>query len=246
MTRSHLYAIHYSPWSERARWALDYHGVRYRYHEHVPFLGERLLRFRARRAKNDKATAPLYVKGTEAISDSYDILLHADAVGANRPLLADPEATLALRRDVDRALDSARSRATARVLADAEALRESAMAVSPAFLAGAFRPLAAHGARYLGRKHGMDLSNESKHVEALRIALARIRDALNGERYLMAKRFSAADILASNVIQGVAPVDAPHMKLQPASHRAWACPELADEFSDLVTWRDELYTAHRF
>ena len=43
-----LYGLSLSPWTERARWALDHHGVAYDYHEHVPMLGEVLLRMKAR------------------------------------------------------------------------------------------------------------------------------------------------------------------------------------------------------
>jgi glutathione S-transferase len=39
-----LVALHYSPWSEKARWALDHHGVAYRYEEYKILLGEPKLR----------------------------------------------------------------------------------------------------------------------------------------------------------------------------------------------------------
>jgi glutathione S-transferase len=39
----------FSPWTEKARWALDHHGIRYRCEEYVPLAGEPWLRLRARR-----------------------------------------------------------------------------------------------------------------------------------------------------------------------------------------------------
>jgi glutathione S-transferase len=44
-----LVYLPYSPWSEKARWALDYHGVRYDQSIHVPITGELPLRLRTRR-----------------------------------------------------------------------------------------------------------------------------------------------------------------------------------------------------
>ena len=43
-----LYGLTQSAWTEKARWALEHHGIAYRYHEHVPVLGEVLLRLKAR------------------------------------------------------------------------------------------------------------------------------------------------------------------------------------------------------
>ena len=53
-----LYGVGYSPWTERARWALDHHRIAYRYREHLPMLGEPMLRRRARAAGQAKPTAP--------------------------------------------------------------------------------------------------------------------------------------------------------------------------------------------
>src|SRR5580658_7746154 len=39
-----LVSLHVSPWSERAKWALDHHRLAYTVVEHVPIAGERRLR----------------------------------------------------------------------------------------------------------------------------------------------------------------------------------------------------------
>ncbi len=37
-----LIGLHYSPWTEKARWALDRQRVPYAFEEHLPMLGEML------------------------------------------------------------------------------------------------------------------------------------------------------------------------------------------------------------
>ncbi len=39
-----LHGLSCSPWTWRARWALDHHRIDYDYREHTPMLGERRLR----------------------------------------------------------------------------------------------------------------------------------------------------------------------------------------------------------
>src|SRR6188508_1450752 len=57
-----LVQLYYSPWSERARWALDHHGLAYETVEHVPFLGEiRLRRIVGKKAA--RATVPVLIDG---------------------------------------------------------------------------------------------------------------------------------------------------------------------------------------
>jgi glutathione S-transferase len=46
-----LLALPFSPWSEKARWALDARGVPYDYRRYQPILGEPALRAKLRRAR---------------------------------------------------------------------------------------------------------------------------------------------------------------------------------------------------
>ena len=75
-----LHGVGYSPWTERARWALDHHRIPYRYREHIPMVGEPLLRRRAHGTLRVKATAPLLVHAGGAIDDSLAIMRYADAI----------------------------------------------------------------------------------------------------------------------------------------------------------------------
>ena len=241
-----MYGIAYSPWSERARWGLDHHGLAYRYHEHVPFLGEPLLRLRGRRTGEARVTVPLLIHGDEVLMDSLQILEHADRCGQGEPLVHDRDAVVGWRDRLEPALAAGRARTTGLVLRDPEALREAAMAVSPGFVAGLLRPVAAHGARYLSRKYGFDVGDPTPMIETMRVALAAIRQGLEHDgRHLVGGRFGAADIIATNVLQFVQPIEDAYIALKPATRRAWSCPELAEAFGDLVAWRDEIYRAYR-
>ena len=64
-----LVTLHVSPFSERARWALDHHGIAYRVDPHTPFLGEPRLRrlvAKARTPRPQRAVYPLLAGGWEA------------------------------------------------------------------------------------------------------------------------------------------------------------------------------------
>src|SRR4029078_4031004 len=76
-----------SPWTEKARWALDHHSVSYRYHEHTPLMGELVLRFRARsRPSGVTASVPLLVDGSDVLTSSLAIARHVDKGGRGESL----------------------------------------------------------------------------------------------------------------------------------------------------------------
>jgi glutathione S-transferase len=75
-----LVGEYFSPWTEKARWALDHHRLEYRYREHVPLLGEALLRVRADRLTG-RVSVPLLITDTGPILDSFAIAQHADRIG---------------------------------------------------------------------------------------------------------------------------------------------------------------------
>src|SRR5580693_10652149 len=71
-----LYGMRFSPYSEKARWALDHHRVSFQWHEHVPMAGELALRMRAG-SLGKKASVPLAVDGDVVLRDSVAIARHA-------------------------------------------------------------------------------------------------------------------------------------------------------------------------
>ena len=242
-TRATLYGMSYSPWTERARWALDYHRVEYRFREHVPFLGEGLLRLRARPTGVRRATVPLWVKGEEAVVDSFAIMRLADALGDGGLMTTEPEVAAWAER-LEPALGMVRRRVTRSTLADPAALKEAATAAAPAFIAGLLRPVAAMGARHIASKYQFDADAPEPEPELLEAALGALRAALGGGRHVVGDTFTAADILGATLLQGVRPVEG-YMKVGPQTRRMWHDPALAARAEDLLVWRDEVYAEHR-
>lgn len=244
MGRATLFGLVYSPWTERARWALDHHRIRYRYREHVPLLGEGLLRWAARGSGEKQASVPLLRDGHEVLGDSFRIILHADRVGQGAKLVPDASVIETWLASIEPALHAVRKRVTRRTLADPEALKEAAAGAMPTVVAGFFRPVAAMGARFIARKYGFDASEQEQDSPLVSAVLDEVRAQLDGGAYL-GEAFSAADILAATFLQSVKPVADSIIRLGPATRRAWSRPELAEEYDDLIAWRDQLYATHR-
>src|SRR4051812_21189698 len=90
-----LTALPFSPWSEKARWALDHHRIDYQYHEHIPLLGEIRLRILMRKPRG-RVTVPVLHDGDAWITDSFEIARYADRIGRGARLFPDdklPEIT---------------------------------------------------------------------------------------------------------------------------------------------------------
>jgi glutathione S-transferase len=239
MTRV-LYTMPYSPWSERARFALLHHRCEFEEREHLPLLGEVALRLRARRYLG-RVSVPLLVEDGLAIMDSIAIAEHADQIGTGTRLFPpNQRASIhALNERLEPMFQAARARAVRTSQTDDEA----AVDLVPPALRGL--PLAAatgrFGARIVAWKH----PTPSGDVQALlREGLDTVRGALGGRPY-MYDGFSYADIIASTAVQQVAPVSEQYVAIGPVKRRTWADPVLAAEFSDLVAWRDALYEKHR-
>lgn len=241
-----LYALDYSPWSERARWALDHHKVPYKFVHHVPMLGEPLLRWRARKSPKPKASVPLLVDDAGAYGDSWDIMLRAEEVGRGAPLFFDRAGCDRIHEMIEPALRAGRARVMIKTLDNPRALADSARAVAPAFVTPLLRPVSALGARFLAHKHDARLDSVEARDAELAVVLEGLREELRGRRYLLAERFSAADIACAGLLQLVDPIRSDHMPLLPSIRACWASPPLARRFGDLLEWRDELYAQHRF
>ncbi|MCA9593450.1 MAG: glutathione S-transferase family protein [Myxococcales bacterium] len=239
-----LYHISYSPWSEKARWAIAERGVRVTAREYLPMLGEPLVRVHARRFTG-RVTMPLLVDGRRVLADSFDIARWADERGSGAPLF--PPASLADIRQLnelgERVMTAGRARTTARAAERPEVLVES---VPPPI--ARLRPLALatgrFGTRYLARKYGFSVARANAYLKEMREALTELRRRL-AERNTFLGDFSYADIAVAPALQFVEPVADRFVRLGPASRQTWREPELAEEFADLVAWRDRLYASRR-
>jgi glutathione S-transferase len=240
-----LVVLHVSPWSERARWALDHHGIAHREIEHSPFLGERRLR-RLLRQREGIATVPVLVDGDRVVPQSWDIAQHADRVGAGAPLFPPSQQgeIRAWTQRIDRACESARALVVAALLRSPAALDESLPAAIPRWLRPASRPITRYGTRWFARKYGLRLQATTEHEAALTEGLELLRQRKGDAPYVL-PAFSYADIVGATMLQSIAPVADEYLELGPATRAVWSRPALADRYADLLAWRDEIYRTHR-
>ncbi|MFO0616138.1 MAG: glutathione S-transferase N-terminal domain-containing protein [Polyangiaceae bacterium] len=244
-----LIQLSYSPWSLRARWALDHHHVKYRAIEHVPMVFEPFLRasravLRAR-SSDGKATVPTLIDGREVFNDSFAIAEHAEAVGSGAPLL--PADKLPQIRgwvgDIDRMLSAGRIRVLGRLAADGPALDES---VPPPlrFLGAAGRPIAKSAVQFLERKYTKGAPSTGLAELEARMAdvLEKLEKAVASSEYLVGP-FTFADITAATAIEMVCPSD--FSPLGPENRRVWTEEKLAAAYPRALAFRDRIYAAHR-
>jgi glutathione S-transferase len=235
-----LYTIHHSPWSERARWALQHHKVEFEERAHVPLTGELALRIRAKRW--GKVSVPMLVDddGTPVVG-SLEIAEHVDRKGQQPTLFPDGarDDIRALYETLEDALRAARARSVHRLMTDDEGID----ATVPGFVRALpfHRAIGRLGVRYITRKY--EARDESTDART-RAGLLAVRDALGSKPYVLGT-FSFADVLATSVVQTVAPVDDRYLELPPATRRMWTHERLRGEFGDLIAWRDRVYREWR-
>lgn len=237
-----LIALSYSPWSEKARWVLDHHGVDYRERAYFPIFGEPLLRLRLRRLAGKVTVPTLFDRGT-AVMGSFAIATHVEREipearrllpRAYGPQLEDFE------RRAERLMAAGRVLVTHRVSLDPEARSEALPPQVPGLLRGLARPLADVGIAFLRQKYGFGTAELADCEEILVSGLELLRRDL-GDRPTLLESFSFADIAMAQTLQFVVPVADSHLYLGPASRRCWTMPRLAERFADLLAWRDALY-----
>ncbi|MBK8172046.1 MAG: glutathione S-transferase [Sandaracinaceae bacterium] len=239
-----LWGLSYSPWTEQARWALDHHGLAYKFKAYVPFLREAALRLRMKKFWG-RVTVPMMVVDKTVYPDSLDIIRYAEKHGKGATLLPDDLAIEAesWKARADAALSAARGMVLRQMRSNAAGLNESVPGALPGWLR---RPLAISGLWLFGQKYRLAATTmndeEARMVEALdalRAALAR-----SGGKYILG-RFTLADISAATMLQAVLPVDGRHWKIGPGMRAGWTNARLAEKYEDLLKWRDAIYNEHR-
>lgn len=242
-----LYGMRQSPWTEKARWALDHHGVAYAYHEHVPLAGEVLLRAKLRKHRGPKPTSvPLFADERGALyTSSIEIARHADRVGRGAALFPRSGADDVERWNElsDRIIGVGRVRVLARLRADRELQREALPELVPRFVRSALASSSSLAARFLAAKHDVPADLEREVEQTLRPALGEVRRALSGSRYLVGGALSYADVAIAAALRAVRPES--RAAIGPATRAAWSDDALAREFEDLLMWRDAIYAKHR-
>jgi glutathione S-transferase len=229
-----FYAESFAPWCERARWALDHHGVAYREIAQVPLVAEVSLRIAAR--QTGRVTVPLFVDGDVKLMSSDAIARHADRVGRGASLFARETEIAAWMVTSESNMTAGRALLLPRIAANPAALREQFPVTAIASL----------GVRHLMSKYAVRAADSSRHDEDSRHALASVRTVLaDGREFLVGNELSYADITIAAALQFVRPVDERWISLGPATREAWTNTALAEDHADLLAWRDRLYAEQR-
>lgn len=224
----------FSPWTKKARWALEHCGLAYDYQEYTPTLSEPGLRWRMKQFTGSVSVPVMFV-GNQVFRGSWEIARYASATAADGRL-GDMEAISPWNDLSEAALAAGRTGVVQSVLADDQALEEALPAFVPKVLRGPMRFVARDAAQRLDRKYA-----DLVQPDAVRKALLKTREGLaeSGCDYLLGS-FSYADMAMAVVLEVVAPIARTEPELGPATQRCWNNAELAAEFQDLLSWRDRL------
>lgn len=244
-----LLALPYSPWSEKAQWALDVRGVPYRYRVYAPLVGEPSLRVKLRRLRGP-VTVPVLTDDAVVIGDSTEIARWADGHGSG-PTLFPREHEEALQRFVslsEQALCAGRGLSLRRVRASEDALRELVPRALRRPLGGLGIRIARGGVERSLRKYGAATIDAESHERSLVGVLddlrVRLAHAVGDEPKTLLGAFSFADIAMTQALAYVEP-PAFGLRLGDASRRAFTSPALGERYADLVAWRDAIYERYR-
>lgn len=234
-----FYSIAYSPWSERARWALQAAQIPFQNVAFVPTVTDARLRLALRRPLGRLTVPVLFVDGGPALDDSLDIARWASQQAPER--LPFGQQTQALWQTASRLLEASRIRTTWRALDDEALLR--ANLPTPLRKAG---PLGLRVGKLVARKLLKKYPAGSREacLDTMRQCLQELRPAVEGKKTIEGQ-FSVADIAVATSLAMVQPAPGRWARLSDTARRGWTEPALAQEFAELLAWRDQLYRDHR-
>lgn len=248
MTSPEFVSLIFSPWSEKARWALDHHRVAYKKTAFQPLLSEPGLKLRMRRF--GKLSVPLLYDGERWITDSYDIARWADDHGEGDPLQTDRPEVERFNALSERALEHARAIGLVRILDH----KTWALGLVPKNLRPLLGPLALPVARNgikrtLRKYNSLAIPLDERRARFVDL-LEELREALGDgddttEARTLLDRFSYADIAVAQIFQMIEPKNIGGFRISSEGREGYRDPELAARFADLAAWRDALYRDHR-
>ncbi|MBX3191160.1 MAG: glutathione S-transferase [Labilithrix sp.] len=236
-----LHGLEQSPWTEKARWALDHHEIAYRYAEHLPVLGEIGLRLKAGKSK---VSVPLLVDEAATVMGSLEIARHADANGSGAKLFPEGNDEIGAWVELsDRIIGVGRAKVFEGLRTNRAAQREALPPFIPSALRGLFTPMTVSAAWFLAAKYRVARDVDAQVAADLRPALEKVRSALADRKYLAGGAFSFADVAIGASLHALRPHA--RSRIGPATRHVWTQEALASEYEDLLDWRDALYEKHR-
>ncbi len=240
-----LYSLYFSPWSLKARWALDHHGIDYEQREYMPIIGEPFMRLRLRKFTG-KITVPILFTDGEPLTDSFAIARYAEQHGSGPKLFLPGRG-----RDIETwnqrsetALEAGRLLSMAEVLEDPEAILET---VPPPLnrLGAVGLTLGKSATRTFLAKYQINAAAKTSAMAEAREVFEALRDArqqATGD-YIY-DEFSYADICMVVATYLCAPPAKRYFPLGDAGRRRCIHPQLSEEFGDLIAWRDTILERH--
>lgn len=229
-----LVGLDYSPWTQRAAWALDLAGIETRFVAYTPTLGEPRLRWSLRRLRGRVSVPALLRVHAGPIEDSFDIARWA--ADHSRPgtpaLFPDIDEVRRWNDIANRALSYGRCRAVGAMVDNARHLDEASSKEFPSAIAPLLRPVARAIAKRTVSKY------DAPPRRALGDALTQLRDALGEGRYVLGGGPTYADVVMATMLEVVRP--GPQTARGIEEMRDWTDTEFAEQYADLLEWRDAL------
>ncbi|MEY4510093.1 MAG: hypothetical protein RLZZ450_2215 [Pseudomonadota bacterium] len=225
-----------SPWTQKARWALEACSVECVFTPYIPTLSELALRRRLGQWRGP-VHVPVLFEGKRAIAGATEIAVEASSRAHGR--LGDFVAAAPWLALSDSALAEGRARVLATYLGDDEAQREQVPSFVPDSMRGSLRFLARDAIRRVERKYAASVTPGAL-VDALDRTRAGLADTASD--YLLGS-FSYADIAMATVLEVVCPIAVSHPPQGPRTTAAWTVPALIERYGDLLSWRERLVRA---
>ena len=232
-----------SPWTIKARWALELCAVPHAFKQYVPPLHEPLLRLRTRSFRG-AVSVPVLLAPRGAVWGAGPIAELANEWAHTRRgalPLGDLSAAAPWLSLSDQASSEGRARVTAGYLRNEDAQVEAMPAFIPRFLRRPLRFMARDASARIARKYA-HLVSEGALRNALELTRARL--ALAGGTYLLGE-LSYADLAIAATLEMVSPCVVTSPVLGAATREVWGDPQLAHEFADLLRWRARLIATTR-
>jgi glutathione S-transferase len=241
-----LWQLKTSIFSEKARWALDYKGLRHRRRNLTPGLHSYALTLRGR-----GTTVPVLDIGRRRIRESTAIIAALEEVQPQPPLYPDSRGEKAEALALEDYFDEHCGHEVRRVVVD-PLLAEPAGVDS---LLGDAGPLIRGIARFgfpvvnrmTRRRYGISPEQVEEARFKVRAAFDQVESLLGRRRYLVGDRFSVADLTAASLLAPIAlPPEYPDPLLEPSS-----LPAGLREFRERLEkrrgfqWVLDIYREHR-
>ena len=240
-----------SPWSERARWALDHAGTKYDTIVYTPLVSTLYVRWLSRNF-NNKLTIPVAIANntgeSQILRDSLSISLHANTSRlAQRKNLFPAEHIDEINEWYqlsESMLDILRVRANPRMKQSRDLQLNNLPAAIPTSVKPLFLPLSRYALNHFENKYPLQSAD---HDQILIDGLNKIRSSLekSGSGYIL-DQFSYADITTAVIFQAISPCSNKFVELDDATRECWRDHQLIEQFGDLIEWRDNIYEKHRF